>query len=589
MKNHTRWIGLVCAMSLVLIGADGTQAVSEQDLKTIETYMSAGKTLPPKFCEKFPFPGRLRKNDTGINILFDQAHQTTFALLWGMRGVLNREGFRVCTSIACLDSVLAPNGFSRVRLKVGKLEPYAWWSNANYNVIITTQRDLKAQHYTPKEQQALKRFVESGGGLLVLGGGIPRNDKEASSWSLNQVLGQFGAGFTSRTDRLERKKYSALKLSSEWEILKKGSAGAPLRARRIFRKGRVMIVESPDIYTADKRKVKPEIAERNRVALSSAIKWLAAGKKPVGGNRIMPNVGGVGIFPEKETHLGSIIIYYASNQPEEVKKCIIKDIPNAAMKLRQWLPGKVYAEPFAIVMAAGIGGGWAINPRPKAAVIITYQPLELLGIFAHEMAHTMGGPRNNRGELAGYSPHHNQGESHAGWFQGKILAFYDPKRREKPNRNCNSILQKEAMVGKKVDVANFNRDEWGKGMDWVKHWYIFQKLDDRYGPTWYPRWYWVRNMRWADDPDHKLTWDETVEDMCIAVEEDLFPFFKKIGTSLKRDRLEKIEFLGKTITLPVAPIDDGPAGKVCLEPVGDYRKPLKPRLSGRMMSKTPAR
>ncbi len=83
-------------------------------------------------------------------------------------------------------------------------------------------------------------------------------------------------------------------------------------------------------------------------------------------------------------------------------------------------------------------------------------------------------------------------------------------------------------------------------------------------------------MRWREEPDHRETWGEMVEDMSIAVGEDLFPFFRKIGTTLDRDRLERIEFMGKIMELPIAPIDISPAGPVRLEPAGDYTKPLKP-------------
>ena len=77
-------------------------------------------------------------------------------------------------------------------------------------------------------------------------------------------------------------------------------------------------------------------------------------------------------------------------------------------------------------------------------------------------------------------------------------------------------------------------------------WWVWQKLDDRYGPTWYPRWYWVRSTRWAGDLGHRETWEEMVEDMSIAVEEDLFPFFRAIGTSLDCARLERLTFQDRT-------------------------------------------
>ena len=87
-------------------------------------------------------------------------------------------------------------------------------------------------------------------------------------------------------------------------------------------------------------------------------------------------------------------------------------------------------------------------------------------------------------------------------------------------------------------------------------------------------WRWVQGQRWKDDPGRKLTWEESIEDMSIAVGEDLFPFFKKTGKQLSKERLKKAEFMGKTITLPIAPIEATPPGDVCLGPIGDYTDPI---------------
>ena len=68
------------------------------------------------------------------------------------------------------------------------------------------------------------------------------------------------------------------------------------------------------------------------------------------------------------------------------------------------------------------------------------------------------------------------------------------------------------------------RKRWGKDKEWTKIWWVWQKLDDRYAPRRYPRRRWVQYTRWQNEPDKRLTWDEMVEDMSIAVGEDLFPF-----------------------------------------------------------------
>lgn len=577
--KHLRRPKLSQQMRATIEKTERARARLRKQLEAASAYWEAGKTLPVQYSSTFAFdsPAPL-PGDTGINVLIDQSHQTAFVMLWGLRGLLRGQGFRVCTSLASLDSVLDPAGQSRIRLHVGEMTPFAWWPNAKYNVIITSQQDLNAEPYTDKERAALREFVKGGGGLMIFGGGTGTK-KRGARWSMNKLAADLGAWFTHETDELRGRRYATLRLDKTWRILASGAGGSPIRASRQFGRGRVIIWEERELFAPDNKKDSAETRKEKLDRLKTTITWLAGGKPPVRGDWRFPCAGGAGIFPELEQNLGGVVVYYSGNQGPEVLNCIRNQLPKAADQLLAWLPNKKFDEPYFIVICGGTGGGWAINARPKAAAVIEYRPLAILSVFGHEMAHTMGGPRNAKGELAGRSPHFNQGEAHAGWFQGKIGALFSGKS-DRPNRNCNRILAIEKKKGAKLDLAteyevDAGRKKWGRGgLEWTKLWYIWQKLDDRYGPTWYPRWYWVRTTRWMDDPGHQETWDEMVEDMSIAVGEDLFPFFRKVGTTLTKDRLERIEFRGKVLELPVAPIENTPAGNVNIEPIGDYTKPL---------------
>jgi hypothetical protein len=559
-------------MALVIAGCAGLQSRRLPPAEQAMILMKAGTTLPVTLTVQLTPPiGQTPGKDTGINILIDQAHQTSFAVLWGMAGEIRGRGYRSCTSLASLDSVLTPGKPSRIRLPVEGKEPFAWWPTADFNIVITTQNDPHAQPYTEKEIAALQRFVKAGGGLMIAGT-RPHDEATARDWSMNRLTGAFGAGFIPAGESVDGRRCAALKLDETWTPLVKGSNGQPVRASRAYGKGRVMIWEDLGRFTPAK-----ELPEEKRLAMrkesSDALTWLAANKPPVGGDWRMPGSGGAGIFPEKEIRLDDMVVYYAANQPPSTLKCIEESIPRATLLLNQWFPSRKSEEPYPLVICAGGGGGWAINTTPRMSAVIEYQPLAILGVFAHELLHTRGGPLNAKDELAASSPHGNQGEAHAGWFQGKISASFGD-RKDLSNRNCNSILDHEKRLGMKIDLAKFDIKKYGHGTDWTKFWWIWQKLDDRYGPTWYTRWYWIRSTRWMDQPDRRESWDEMVEDMSIAVGEDLFPFFGSIGTTLTKARLERIEFQGKTIELPVAPIDNGPAGNVNLNPIGDYRLPI---------------
>jgi len=66
-----------------------------------------------------------------------------------------------------------------------------------------------------------------------------------------------------------------------------------------------------------------------------------------------------------------------------------------------------------------------------------------------------------------------------------------------------------------------------------------------------------------------------VEDMSIAVGQDLFPFMKQCGIQLSRDQIGIIIFRDKKIRLPPARIEVTFPGPVRLEAIVDYKKELK--------------
>jgi hypothetical protein len=272
--------------------------------------------------------------------------------------------------------------------------------------------------------------------------------------------------------------------------------------------------------------------------------------------------------------IGNVIVYYAKNQKQELLDCIGEDMPLVKSKVESWLPSTAPDEPMNLVLSAGSGGGWAVNAYlPKEVGIISLSKSGVLSVFAHELAHTMGGPPNDKGEIAGSWRYGNQSEAHAGWFQGKAASLPTGKRvSHQPNKLFDFDKQGDAL-----DLAASSdaiREKWGKGKNWTKIWWIWQKLDDHYGPTWYPRWRWVQHTRWQDQPEQRLSLEETVEDMSIAVGEDLFPFLRKIGTTLSKERFAKAVFNGQTIELPIAPLEITPAGPVRLEPIGNYKEPI---------------
>lgn len=509
----------------------------------ITDYWTSGKTLPSELLKKFPLPNQPVQNDKGFNVLVDMAHECSFTNLWTLPEQLNKLGYRSVGSHATIHSVLLPNGESRIRMvydTIQNIHPFAWMPNPKFHLIITSQNNPEAQNYTPDELNSLSQFVSAGGGLLVQG-----------QSAIDKVLPAFQLEMTGENQK-----------------------------RFEYKKGRILCTRSVSDFRYPNRAEK-EAKDSTDQKLEEALIWLAGKQKPLKTEPRLPEPmdGGGGIYPELEDHFDNIVFYWAANQKEELLKTVQKEIPKAQKFIQDRLPSTPTLEPMYLILCAGNGGGWAVNAyRPKENGIISLDPLGILSIFGHELAHTMHGPANDAGETAGITPIPNRGEAHAGWFQGKVNALFNEKLLTESNRHCNSMFEWDPQ-GNGMDLATNYENEsssknWGYGKDWTKTWYIWQKLDDRYGPSWYPRWKYVQNTRWKDDPEHRLSWDEMITDMSIAVGEDLFPFMHKLGTTLETKRLPQIDFLGDTIQLEIAPIEPTAAGPVRMEAIGNYKKPL---------------
>jgi hypothetical protein len=546
----------------------------------IEHWWKTGRTLPLETAALYPLPEIGVANDSGINLLIDMAHKCDFFLLWNLGGRLRERGIRTAGSHATLDSVLTPGSLCRVRIPVGtKMFPFAWWPAPRFNVVLT-EGACGYPAYVPEEREALRRFVAGGGGLIISGSGV-KNDEEAGTFSLNTLLADYGAALLPGRESCKGKKFPALRVGDGWEVLLSGEGKRPIHARREYGKGRVVLLASSALFRFPRKKKtkgeekewKADVKEKCDL-LADAVRWAAAGSAPAGGEPRLPEPmwGGGGIYPESEEHLEGIVCYYSKNQIPALLETVKTDFPAITGDLYAWLPSPEPEEPMYLVLCSGGGGGWAVNAYlPKEASTISTSPDGIRSIFGHEQAHTMSGPCHAANHPFGG----NQGEEHAGWFQGKIIAKYNGD--EGPNRGCHRVFLKGYDKSRTAAAEIFRKehlDRWRKGHDRLMIWYVWQKLDDRYGTTWYPRWRWVQGERWRNDADRKLTWEETIEDMSIAVGEDLFPFFRKTGKELNSKRFETTVFRGETLTLPVAPIAATPPGTVRLDPIGDYRKPI---------------
>ena len=540
--------------------------------KQIDQWWKSGKTLPVEVTQQYPLDPIKLINDTGINLLVDMSHKCDFFLLWQLSEQLHRRGIRSVGSHATLDTQLVPKSLARIRITTEpNLHPFAWWPTPQWNVVLT-EGEFGSPDYIPEERQALERYLRNGGGLIVSGNW--HGDKPNNSWSLNQLLSSYGAEILPEKVLHEENRWPLVQVDENWEIILQNDDKQPIYARRSWGKGRIVVLASSDLYRFSDKDTNQ--MEQKLDLLTQIVEWAGAGiPLAIGKPRLpTPMYGGGGIYQESELRLDGIVCYYSKNQTPKILSTVQKDFTSITNDLYKWIPSPKPEEPMYLVVCSGGGGGWAVNAYlPKETGTISTSPEGMRSIFAHEQAHTMSGPG---GMIANHPFGGNQGEEHAGWFQGKIDAKYNTILG--PNRQCDQVLLPDYSSAETNPERIFraeNLQNWREGWDRLMIWYVWQKLDDCYGPIWYPRWRWVQAKRWMDTPDRKLSWDDSIEDLSIAVGEDLFPFFVSTGKKLNRTRCTSVEFQNETLNLAISPLKATPPGNACLDNIKDFTKPIR--------------
>jgi hypothetical protein len=518
--------------------------------------------------------------DNGINVLFDLSRCATFFWMWEVPPGLREQGYRVSPSQASLHSVLTPGGKSRIRVPLNGRFPFAWWPNFEWNVVLTHAVEGPiGLPYLPEEVAAIERFLADGGGLIV-GLSVDFAHREMEGMTPSQIVGRFGAVPSSKRSRYAGRDWPTLQLSGDWRTLLAGEDGATLAAIRTVGKGRVVVLSDLGLaqWNGNAAEGDPWCRTERLRFLGELVRAASAGKPPVGGSRELPleMSGGGPIYPELEETLGDVSVFYAANGYKHLIEVCRRELPAIRRMCERWVPSKPTGDRMHIILSGGGGGGWAINAYlPKEVGMISADAAGVKSVYAHEVTHTLAGPANSKGQQAGILP--NPGwfsEAHAGFYQGKSDYVFNG------NATHRGTMDLASDRARALDLANLKDDQGSEG--WWKIWTVWHLLEERYGSTWYPRWIWVRNERWADEPQRQLTWDEVVEDMSIAAGEDLFPFFREIGTTLTKEKLGEVTFRGKKLTLPVSPIRVRPLSPVPrVEPCGDWRKPVPTDLERR--------
>lgn len=529
----------------------------------------SGETLPVEIGKKYPPAPIAMTIDKGYNVLIDLSHQCSFNFMWGLPDMLHQKGFRSVSSQASLGSVLDEKGVSRIRIPYDperKIYPFAWYPNFRYNVIITFQNDPSAPVYTEQECLLLKDFVSEGGSLIILAD--PVKAEQVDNWSLNRLLKSFDASYTKDYQNYKNRRHIGLALSEQWIPWEMGSDSLPIRAYREYGKGRIAVGTALDDFLSN--------GEAGSAFVDQIMDWLCEKQVPVGGEPRLPQTmgGGGAIYPELESVINGMVTYYAPTVNHTLLECIKKEFFKINDTLLQWYPSRQTEEPMFLVLSAGSGGGWAVNSFfPKENGIISQDSASLISIYGHELAHTLAGPVNEKGQAAGDVPFGNQGEAHAGWFQGKVEALYNEELRQHANKKCEDFFRSSEFD--KLDLkdiqmtesmpSNFLTGQAGinfgiSGNVWTTHMEILGMPGGNISSI---------PVGKRSDATSDLGRDDRGHESCNRTRS--ISLFISLNTSLERREMGEVIYEGKKVKLSGAVIPIIEPGNVCLNPIENYK------------------
>ena len=87
-RRHAKWLTLFTTCLLAVSNCPA----QTMDIAELERRSKQGKTLSAEVTAQFPLREQRVRNDTGINVLVDLAHQASFLTMWSLPGELRRHG-----------------------------------------------------------------------------------------------------------------------------------------------------------------------------------------------------------------------------------------------------------------------------------------------------------------------------------------------------------------------------------------------------------------------------------------------------------------------------------------------------------------
>ena len=443
-----------------------------------------------------------------------------------------------------------------------------------YDVMII-RNDIEILSYSEKELEAIRRFVENGGGLLVSGNGRAHAKTKArfsqGRWldlmpvpqlffSTNQIAELFGVAFTnaSRSDTPNFNTGSPLNIGLNFSLLAFKQHLSPLicentkaqvlidkfnmpivvslehgKGRAIFCGANRIFIEYGSSVDRKLGKMDKMIEVQKRL-LDKWLRWLA-----YNGNSqqyfdflkdILPRVKLVSeqadfyCIPQLKPHTEKLMDDFGKIWADFSEYL---DISSPLEFLRKVEPGTKLSVKVRAAKAGGLSGGTSVS------VPVMGKKHKPAGVFSHEVGHKLLGGVNG-----------SASEAFAEWLncRGLRATGHVDVAEEKMNQYLTHFREVDP-VGKELDIVDRLSDTQERKACMGKWMWILSELERKYGDDFIKRY--VKCLRSGlelsgshrkivDGKSVKISMDDIVHFMSKAAGEDLVPWFQELGITVRK-------------------------------------------------------
>ncbi len=441
-------------------------------------------------------------------VIIDQSHDYSFLWDWQMGPYyLAPVGAKYSRNMATLDSNVIADIFK-------------------YDAIMIPQAYSDAV-FSDGEIATIKRFVERGGGLLLVGVAIGKPD--ASVFPMHRLAEVFGIRFNHSGDVLkqfrilphditqgvteyqsEASVIGSVTLTSDWTPFLTDSRNNIIAAARSYGEGRVVVVADHFLINFS--------ATHNQMLVANVTRWLC--KKFAGGNSsfIPPDR----IMPENTLNQGLVTFLFAENMRQRVQ-FLSEQYETVTRHLRRMMAVDCIYDLNIVALATG-GGGYS-SGKEIGIGLLTSNAFAL-EVFAHELTHSWQHPG---GEVPW------MGEGWAILAAHRVCMAYGGDYAKFAQQERDGFLAKYKQydpMGKSVDLTEYGTDRMsvpnevyiGKTMT------IIEDLETKYGADVMQRYFLLRRKYYQPALHGAITTQKIIHFLSWAAGRELFTYFRSKRT-----------------------------------------------------------